>query len=100
MAFTTPVYENAPFFEIVEKNGECYFIPVLADVPKGAKVIKHKTGILWRLSANGYMDCTDWTPAADMATARKDCSDTYDVCADCGEDMGETDGFQCSNCKK
>lgn len=51
----------------------------------------------WRLSAPGYLDCTDWTPAQSLLEAISDCLGMY------GDDMdledleaiaSELDGFQ------
>jgi hypothetical protein len=41
------------------------------------EVIEHKTGWLARLSAPGYMDCTDWTAHATLEEAEQYLEDTY-----------------------
>ena len=41
------------------------------------EVVEHKTGWLARLSAPGYMDCTDWTAHATLDEAEKYLEDTY-----------------------
>lgn len=41
------------------------------------EVIEHKTGWLARLSAPGYMDCTDWTVHKSESEARTYLSEAY-----------------------
>lgn len=38
-----------------------------------------ETGILWRMTAPGYMDSTDWTPAADETEAETEARETYEI---------------------
>ena len=40
-----------------------------------------------RLSASGYMDCTEWSAFETMEAARQYIEDTYEVDADSGEDL-------------
>ena len=52
-----------------------------------------------RLSASGYLDCTDWHgPFPGLEEARNCIVDTYDVHPDTGEDLGEdADLWQAAN---
>lgn len=50
------------------------------------------TGCFYRLSASGYMDCTEWTgPFETEALAREDLSSTFDCDPDTGDDLEESD---------
>ena len=49
-----------------------------------------------RLSAPGYMDCTDWTLHESEGEARACLVETYDLCVSCGEDSPE--GELCEAC--
>ena len=56
------------------------------------------TGWFARLSAPGYLDCTDWIgPYATEWEAKADLLDTYDVCPECGGNLDE-DGSTCAEC--
>jgi hypothetical protein len=47
------------------------------DIPAGEQVPEVQTGWLARLSAPGYLDCTDWTAHASEALARAYLADMY-----------------------
>lgn len=57
----------------------------------------HK-GWLCRLSAPGYLDCTDWDAFGTEQEARDHLRDWYDICPDCGRDMEDAD--ECPGCSK
>ena len=75
--FMQPEVEHAEYWEVSANHGETHIVP--ADVCPAAGDLAHyvegridhdefdhptvelKTGWLARLSAPGYMDCTDWT---------------------------------------
>lgn len=77
MAFMEFEWEPAPYIE-AELGWESYFAPeYLADAPEGAETTRHETGGLWRLSAPGFLDCTDWTPAESEEAAREEAAELY-----------------------
>lgn len=94
MAFMQPDYTAEAFVTVTEANGESYSFP--ADVFEGAHpdcdVEHHPAGKWWwRLSASGYMDCTDWIgPFETLDEARESVQDTFDVDPDTGEQLDET----------
>jgi hypothetical protein len=102
MAFMIPEYVRAPFLVCEDRRGEGQAVP--ADVmsreafaleceidAKDVDLIEDKW---WsRLSAPGYMDCTDWHgPFESEESARAALSKWYDVDPDTGDDLGENDG--------
>ena len=103
MAFMEPhTYEGA-YSVLTLKNGESFIVPDHVNID-GAEAgdavsIEHKDGLIWHLSANGYMDQTDWNEAASMDEARKDCETMYNVCFDCGEDLPDED-IPCPTCNE
>lgn len=97
MAFMEPEYYEGTYVAVETANGETTYLPPdvwedigedALDTPAGeAEVTMHK-GVLARLSAAGYMDCTDWTPYADEAEARE--AFTADgIDPDTGDDLGD-----------
>lgn len=66
--FMTPEFELGDWIEFEDWHCETSFYPVevheldLADIPDGSSVTitHHKNKWGARLSASGYMDCTDW----------------------------------------
>lgn len=105
MAFMEPEIHNSTYWEI-ETNGGTWFLPADVVGERGHKIGKRyvkpallalfvdyveateiqsvtlREGILGRLSAPGYMDCTDWTPydseSDAMADLTEDCDDSGD----------------------
>lgn len=51
------------------------------DYVQGFKIvsIERREGTLYRLSAPGYLDCTDWTPDADSPEFDDDTDDDTDI---------------------
>ena len=103
MAFMEPeIYEGKMY--LAEAQGETTYWPadcfsraqVKAEIP-GARITT-QTGIWVRLSAPGYMDCTDWYgPFKSEGEARKELGDLYDCCPECGGDLEEETG-RCTEC--
>ena len=86
MPFMLPVYEeNVPY--VITPDGvipvDCYEGPESGVEERGV------APVLWRLSAPGYMDATDWNIAQTLDEARAECLSLYDVCPDCGAVAGE-----------
>jgi hypothetical protein len=91
MAFMVPFYTNEPFDVVTHENGESESFPhpiYAADLDEGDE-IEHVRGKFWcRLSAPGYMDCTDWSgPFDTLAEARAHIRDLYDVDPDTGDEL-------------
>lgn len=57
-----PVYSNEPFSEITSRAFETEWVPTQYVVLDGGRFVTGRTEDKWfcRLSAPGYMDCTDW----------------------------------------
>lgn len=90
MAFMVPEYSNEAFVEIENKYGESRIVPAeFADLEEGESETNAWRGTHWfcRLSAPGYMDCTDWSgPFDTLEEAKQDIEVTYDVNPDTGEE--------------
>lgn len=94
MPFMIPTTYTGPYTVATTRHGETYIVPdghypIGALETEDAVSVEHKDGLIWHLSAAGYMDQTDWMEAADETEAREDCESMYDVCFDCGEDFDE-----------
>jgi hypothetical protein len=106
MPFMVPEITRETFFR-GEVKGETLTIPqsglvgtLVANFPEGLPEVFYRK--FWaRLSAPGYLDATDWIgPFKTEADARAGLSDAYDVCGECGEDMGTIEGSLCPRCKE
>ena len=101
MSFMSPYTYEGPYSVITNKIGESFIVPDHVDFGSAeaddATAIEHKDGLIWHLSASGYMDQTDWQEAASMDDARADCEAMYDVCFDCGEDLGDSEACPACN---
>ena len=95
MAFMVPVYEQGEFVRIEDKNGESCSIPLeyYNEADHAPECItERETGWFARLSAPGYMDCTEWSgPFATEDEAREYIRDTYEVDPDTGDDLPDED---------
>lgn len=62
-AFMIPEYIETSYAIVSNARGESYSIPLPlpCELGLGEFVESEETGILWRLSAPGYMDCTEWS---------------------------------------
>ena len=105
MAFMEPeIYEGEMWSTDTAKNGTMLFPANIIGKEEAAEhsdcdpnEVESVTGIFIRLSASGYMDCTDWMgPYESAEEARKELSETYDCCGECGGDWND-DGI-CSDC--
>ena len=57
---------------------------------EAAKVTLAGAGYVARLSAPGYMDCTEWEGPFDTAKeARASLAESFDLCEECGEELDE-----------
>lgn len=89
---------NLPFFAVTpfDANGAddetlvAWFADLIGCEPEDICEVTRDDypGIYVRLSAPGYMDCTEWSgPYATEAEAREYLTDSYDVDPDTGEDL-------------
>jgi len=60
--------------------------------------LKIVTGWGARLSAPGYMDCTDWSLYDSEKEAHDELCDQYDLCEECGENLDAD--YNCPKCKQ
>jgi len=96
MAFMFPQYHRAtqfnPMFDY-PVNGESYLTPDLT--PEWGRATEvHITGYFARLSAPGYLDCTDWEgPFATEGEARAYIRDTWDVDDETGEPIEDAEPY-------
>ena len=92
MAFMQPFYAQGTFV-VAEIDGEQSSVPEDVFSPEDhGKMIGMETGWFYRLSAPGYMDCTEWCgPFETEDGARSDLSETWEVDPDTGDDLPEED---------
>ena len=93
MAFMEPEIIGCDYWEVSANHGETHYVPCdvesdpaeLADYVDGTidldddgkPIAERKTGFLARLSAPGYMDCTDWTAHDTEDEARAYLAETF-----------------------
>ena len=99
MAFMKPQYEEGSWYEVEMEGDHTFWLPsylfrgepTADDVRQfcGLPYASHRTvqGVGARLSAPGYLDCTDWDVFPDMASARQHVEDFYEVDPDTGDDL-------------
>lgn len=89
MPFMIPEYTDEPFDLVSNEYGDEYVIPHgYADLIDGETLEPCGPGYFARLTAPGYMDCTDWAgPYDTLEEARAYILETYDVDPDTGEDV-------------
>jgi len=93
MTHMTPDYTDEPFC-LVEAlaPGSTYLVPLseYSVLAHGPMLGLLETGWFCRLSAPGYLDCTDWTgPFPTRHEAEAFIRDTYNVDPDTGTDLDE-----------
>ncbi len=78
MAHMEPQYYDGPYVAVDTEDLSTTYLPqdVWADLGEEAlespaSAVTEYDGVLSRLSAPGYMDCTDWTPADTEKDARE-----------------------------
>jgi len=93
MAFMIPDYENSTFLRCSDGTGDECSIPAYCYMEsEHGPVIEEETGWFARLSAPGYMDCTEWAgPFATEEEARDYIVETYEVDPDSGDELNDDD---------
>jgi flavoprotein len=85
-----PEYYKGKVIEYYDEIDKCYCLVSKDDYSKSmGEITNEYLGVLWRLSAPGYLDCTDWCPADDIRNARKMVVEMYNVDPFSGEDLGD-----------
>ena len=98
-AFMLPYYEETSYSCVENARGESRIVPTDAlELEPDEHVESESTGILWRLSAPGYLDCTEWTSAPSLEAAMLDCLETFAICPSCGEYTDESDEEESAEC--
>lgn len=104
--FMQPEVYTGPFYAI-ESNCGSEFFPADGDTPESLGYpaeteYEIRQGTLGRLSASGYMDCTDWTPYESESEALAILRDENDQCDACGTDYDFTDSIDgiCPTCNE
>lgn len=94
MAFMIPEYHDASTDgSVVAYNGELY-MDAPDDLPESDSVEVFDAGFFARLSAPGYLDCTDWEgPFATEGEARAYIRDTWDVDDETGEPIEDAEPY-------
>ncbi len=85
MAFMKPQYEHGACPDCVNLGKPC------------GQHTEEPSGRGWwcRLSASGYLDCTDWSgPYPTEGAARNAIEDTYDVDCETGEDLNNSHEYE------
>ena len=93
MAFMEPAIIHGAYWEVSANNGETHYVPTdVTDDPSdlaqyvdgeidtdddGKPIAERKIGYLARLSASGYMDCTEWTAHDTEDEARHYLAETF-----------------------
>jgi len=89
MAFMEPEYEYGEFVRSRADFGEEFLTPsdIYSEYDHG-KETDRQTGWFYRLSASGYLDCTEWTgPFETEDEAREALSAEFDCDPDTGDDF-------------
>ena len=75
------------------KHGETRLVPIeICRTLEDGETCEEVAGWVCQLSANGYMDQTDWDgPFETEQEARDHIADTYDVDPDTGDELSEDD---------
>ncbi len=88
MSFMEPQFYVGEYVECSDPvdRGASFYEPAADWESEHGEIIGRHTGALFRLSAPGYMDRTEWTPAGDTEQdARRAFAEREESCPDCGE---------------
>lgn len=83
---TTIGSEVLPLSLVGRKPDKEALSPYLEGEPDMETLEVYSRSYCARLSASGYLDCTDWQgPYGSVERAEKDLAETYDLCQECWE---------------
>jgi hypothetical protein len=101
MAFMVPEYIEDKPYEVETQIGTC-IVPseLVGDDPdlsdfrdfvegKPHSFTRLDAGIIFRLSASGYLDCTEWSYAETLEEAKEQIESLYEVDPDTGDELEE-----------
>lgn len=103
MSFMAPTIEHGQYYAIETTEGTeiipldvCGIVETSADLAEYLQGEPDEpeeqpaacSGWLWRMSAPGYLDCTDWSAAESEEQAARDCLEMY------GNDCGEPEDWE------
>lgn len=98
MAFMVPQYVYGEF-SLAEYGHENGWLPS-EDVPRSHTVSERAVGWYYRLSANRYLDATDWTgPFKSEHEAKLALQANENVCIGCGDSLPDDDSTECVACE-
>jgi len=120
------ITEKIKFIYVENKYAESYFIPIdtwakseIKKVLEACSKVNNENEIEYlvedmgikdvsqyevvegygcRLTAPGFLDCTDWCVFDTVEECREYLQEAFEICSYCGEDMPEDDSNNCSNC--
>jgi len=101
MGFMQPSTSFERFLRVEQKNGDSYIVPADVYTKEEGDTIED-LGLTWgvRLSAPGYMDCTDWmAPYPSEERALYDLAEVFDLCRECMEDDCEAESAEACRAK-
>jgi hypothetical protein len=100
MAFLKPVYSNDDFKAVRLAGGEEIIIPA-DDVSEDMETLETFKGKwFYRLSADGFLDCTEWFgPFPTERAAKLSLEANENVCHSCGESMPDDYSTECQECE-
>ena len=90
MPHMVPEYSNEHFVTVTDANGESYSCPQGYELQvEGHEYEHHIEGKWWcRLTAPGYMDCTEWSgPFDTLQEAKAEIVNMFDVDSETGDDL-------------
>jgi len=97
MTFMTPKYYTGRMAVVETPEGSVYMFP--CDVRDCDGVSGYATGTFYRLSADGYLDCSEWNgPYSSLVEAEMALESNETVCHACGATMPDDDSDSCDEC--
>jgi hypothetical protein len=85
MAHMIPQYSNEPFVTMTGEDGEDFALPRAEARAFPGTITVCEPGWFCRLSAPGYLDCTDWDgPFETLEEAKEHITNTFMVNAETG----------------
>ena len=111
MAFMTRDIYSGRYYAVSVEHGSTAYLPADVCSPEdvaeyvegrvdldedGEPIVETLIGVLGRLSAPGYMDCTDWTTYGSVDEAAQELAEEHGMCPECESDVDENGN--CETC--
>lgn len=96
MSFMKPSFRDNYLWAIIQRKGETEVVPYDYYSPENGDTTEFIEGVAWRLSAPGYLDCTDWQVEPTIREAAMACLSEHGDSLDDDDLMrigGEFPGF-------